>query len=160
MSDIGKKIKNVRKSRKLSGKKFSESLAISPSFLSHIEHGHKEPSRPLVHLIETKYGVSLREGAGPVVVEPTTVNERQAAYEARHMVPLPPDWEEPYSAFMEVVFSEDRTVKEALKQNLLAFQNSVRKNRDMRNMERRIDALEKRLKPEDPPGESDRGEEM
>jgi transcriptional regulator with XRE-family HTH domain len=67
MSQIGQRIKKVRKELKLSQLDFAESLGIDQSHVSKLEKGVSEPSEMLVIHIANSYEVNLnwlREGTG------------------------------------------------------------------------------------------------
>ncbi len=141
---IGERIKKLRKSKKLSGKTFSQSIGINAGYLSQIEHGEKIPSDKIVMLIEKTYGVSLRSGVPP----PKGVNEQAAPYSS-----YPADVQNDIKILIEVMTSGEADIKTALRANLVEFRNAVRNNRRLRELERDVEALKKVLDREDPSGE-------
>ena len=58
MINIGSKIKQVRKERKLTQREFSKAICISQPHLSKIEHNEENPSKAVVKLICILFDVS------------------------------------------------------------------------------------------------------
>lgn len=59
MSQIGHRIKSIRKERKLSQSQFAISIGISQGNLSEIEKGNSNPSADTLISIRNKYNVNL-----------------------------------------------------------------------------------------------------
>lgn len=67
MTSVGDRIKEVRKSLKLTQTQFAQELAISQTHISKIEKGTEHPSSTLVRLISVIYNIDeswLKTGAG------------------------------------------------------------------------------------------------
>ncbi len=54
---IGQRIRQIRKEKGLSQKKFAERIGISQNYLSQIENDKFKPARPLLISIEYRFGV-------------------------------------------------------------------------------------------------------
>ena len=57
-SEVGKRIKQIRKENALNQKNFAESIGISQNFLSQIEKGSYKPARSSLISIEYRYGIN------------------------------------------------------------------------------------------------------
>jgi transcriptional regulator with XRE-family HTH domain len=72
---VSSRIKFVRKTLKLSQRKFSELLSLSSGYIAGVECNAREPNSRLVKLIAAQFGVNeewLRTGNGEMIVEPGT----------------------------------------------------------------------------------------
>jgi transcriptional regulator with XRE-family HTH domain len=72
ISNIGHRIKEVRKSKGLSQYDFAEGLGIKQGHISKIETGKGPPSDQLIKLIARTYGISeewLRDGIGQIELQ-------------------------------------------------------------------------------------------
>jgi transcriptional regulator with XRE-family HTH domain len=72
MSTINERVRELRKTLKLSGEKFGIAIGIKKTSVSLIERGINNPSEQTLLLIMEKFGVNekwLREGAGEMFAE-------------------------------------------------------------------------------------------
>ena len=147
---IGESIKKLRKSRKLSGKIFSENIGKTTGWLSRVEHGQIEPSASIIMLIEEKYGLTLTDTSSKHTAalqgerHAAGVSERKFEYWC-----LADDIKTFVDAVVEIL-TTDNEYSGALKENILAFQRAVRHDREMGALRRDLDAIKKVLHPGDP----------
>jgi transcriptional regulator with XRE-family HTH domain len=110
---IGGRIKKVRQDAGMGQQEFASSIGISANYLSEVESGKKEPSTPIILLIETRYAISegwLLTGEGPVYKEravPGEVREGQPDYSSPYDRALMKDVIE---AVDEYLHETDRTL--------------------------------------------------
>lgn len=160
---IGAKIKNLRKSAGISGKKFATALGISPSFLSQVEHEKKEASGPLIRLIEEKFKVNLRCDVDEHWLR-TGQGQMDAAEQERHTVAprgervtvidrhakgdaLSPDVQNLLNETLEILTS-GTGYAEALTQNIHWFHNAVKNGKETDELRTQFREAEKRSKAE------------
>ena len=81
----GERVKEVRRTQRLTLEKFGERLGVKKNSVSQIENGHNRLTDQMAKAICREFGVSeswLRTGEGEMI-EPTTPSEYLLAYVAR-----------------------------------------------------------------------------
>jgi len=81
----GERVKEVRRTQRLTLEKFGERLGVKKNSVSQIENGHNSLTNQMAKAICREFGVSeswLRTGEGEMI-EPTTPSEHLLAYVAR-----------------------------------------------------------------------------
>ncbi len=72
MAGIRKRIKRLRKREEMTQAEFAEMLEIGQQYVASLETGYRRPSRSLVFMMATKFGVSekwLKNGEGKLPKE-------------------------------------------------------------------------------------------
>lgn len=137
---------------------FAKKIGYTPGALSKIESGINKPSKKLIKIIcdidWPGHGYVNRDwlltGKGKIFKEqgyPGTEN-----LSVREIIsPIyNPELKNIIDAVVEIMTSDDKITKDALKQNIIAFQQSVRNNKKINKLERDIEVLKSVLNPKNP----------
>ncbi len=114
---IGEKIRQLRKSKGLSGKTFSFSVGKSSGWITQVEQGKITPSASTVMLIERTYGVSLAGEAAPappaveVAGEQLSKKEKKLVHLYRRLQKKDDIAAEALLGYMQSLVGGDRAVK-------------------------------------------------
>ncbi len=163
---IRNRIKELRKHLKLNQADFALSIGIKQGSLSDIETGKTAVTQRMMTTICAVYNVNrewLETGKGEMILpgdQKETVREVRPQPHTRS-----PDLQLVLDQVYEIMISGEKTIADALKQNVVAFHASVKtmqqnkkltrtakENRALiDDLRRKMDALEKFLNPHDPP---------
>ncbi len=150
---FGDRIKAVRQHLKIAQNIFAEQLKTSAGYISEIESGKTNPGVDLMEALKNVYNVNINwliTGIGGMfetsyeteTTEPMRFAEREAKYA--------PDVQQFLDAAEEILLSNNETVKTALKSNIVAFHYAVKRDKEVRKLQRDVDAMKKIINPENP----------
>lgn len=134
---IGEEIRELRKQKKMSQAEFGSLLGIKGNTLSDIELGKRGPTKRLLMLLESRYGISLSDeptsGAGdlrPGDKPPASTGSEQIREESARAYLVPREYEArllPYiDILVEILASGNEMISEGCKQSLIGTREIVR----------------------------------
>lgn len=165
-NSLGGRIEQALAVRSISRVQLAAATNFKTSYLSQVIRGLKEPSDKFYSLVAQALNVSehwLKVGEGPMEAERSQELSCEALYSA-YLVSVPAEDAVEYWAkgsnkeivellkhAAEILTGEDSGTAHALRENILSSYEKITK---IKNLERRIEALEKALDRHDPPGEA------
>lgn len=142
---FGLNIKKLRKGLKLNQKLFAKPLGVTGTHISKIEHGKTDISKPLLNAMLSTYPqikeVGPKHGNGPMFHEKIDkVLEIKSSYDTHQ-----PSFKELLDLVAEIMQSKNKMLKNALRENIVAFHYALQSDKKIEERGKKIEKLEKEV---------------